>query len=62
MYPAQSSLPAVEGNAALHQIGVQAVAFEFALTPRTPKATALIVNGLDVDFENPGQLGLVKLH
>jgi hypothetical protein len=38
------------------------VILEFFLTPAASKETPAIVEGLEVNFEDPGQLGFLKSH
>src|ERR1700679_2541456 len=62
MHAAQRPLSRVEGNAALHQLGIQLVAFKFFLAPASRKQTALVGFGLDVNLETALQLGFTKDH
>ena len=58
----EGSLSRVKGYAALRQSRVQSMIVKFFLAPGTCKETALVRQGLESNFENPGNLGFMKNH
>jgi hypothetical protein len=62
VHAAQCSLSLVKREVALHQFAVEPLSLELLLTPRAGKKSTLVEFGLNVDFKNSREFGLVKDH
>ncbi len=62
MHPSQSPFAGIERDAALYELRIEAVNFDFFLAPDAGKETAVVMVGLGFNFKYLWQLSFVKEH
>ena len=62
VHPSQSSFFFIEGDAALHKVGIQPIHFEFFLTKRPREKSSFVLDSFQLDDERAFQFRFFKNH